>query len=319
MGIINRRRKMRISSSSSSSSTVAAAAILLAGSGIDGPVLSPAHALGAAFSCGSSWREARSCTTLCPTISTRSNNGEEGDSSVCPSGQKCYAGISCEPNQSMDWILDWQGRLERRDMDGRMSQTDKNRRKEVGNSFVCGTTYADAETRCTLAAAGAESLSSLSSSSSSDYNGLHYCSTGSSSECPSTMECYASVPCLPKQQQQLELHSENVQGEQGLSSPPLSSPSSNSLPIMDDIDFMMLVLSSNDTMVSNINTTEDQDATEEENTNTNWTFGSTFSWSAFFRESLLGLRMKSSSSLSSSSVVSSSHPSLRYSSRRDWN
>lgn len=390
MGKLSRRRSnttMRSftsssSSSSSSSATAAAAAasiLLIASSGpLSPPLLIPgAHALGSAFSCGSSLHEARSCTTLCSTTSVDgggggSNKGNDHNgagTSSCPSGQKCYAGIECEPSKSMDWILDWQDRLERRMVEGTAggersssvvsssSSTTKIRihqQQPKTSSFVCGRTYTDVEARCkrVMSATATTTTSSASTSSSSEdiYHGVNYCPTGSSSECPATMECYyyASMPCSslssPPPPQELGREQGEVAEQQvavlelrGL--PPLVSPSSNILSRLDVDSLTIALLNNNnntDTSIniasSNANMTEEinNGNVEEENVQVHLRFGSSSSlsssWGAFFRESFSGMMMKLSmptysSTIPSSSSSSAPHSLLRYSSsaRHDWN
>jgi len=150
--------------------------------------------LSTAFSCGTRWREARTCSDLCPS----------GDDSACPPGQRCFAGIPCDENDdvvsgggggggsAMDAALERQRDLESREVDrlrGKREET------HVGR-FVCGESYEDAEAVCD-GGGGDDSSSAvlLLPSSVGDGDGRHYCPTGSSSRCPADTECYAAVYC----------------------------------------------------------------------------------------------------------------------------
>ncbi len=391
MGKLSRRRSnttMRSFTSSSSSSSSATAAVaaasilLIASSGpLSPPLLVPgAHALGSAFSCGSSLHEARSCTTLCSTTSVDgagggSNKGNDHNgagTSSCPSGQKCYAGIECEPSKSMDWILDWQDRLERRmvEVEGaggeRSSDSDKmisspssstakiriHPRQPKTSSFVCGRTYNDVEARCKRAMSATAAVPPSSTSSEDIYHGVNYCPTGSSSECPASMECYyyASMPCSslssPPPPHEIGLLAQGGVAEQQVAVlelrglPPLVSPSSNILSRLDVDSLTRALLNNNnnntDTSIniasSNANMTEEinNGNVEEENVQVHLRFGSSSSlsssWGAFFRESFSGMMMKLSmptfsSTIPSSPSSSAPHSLLRYSSsaRHDWN
>mmetsp|Transcript_30866 Transcript_30866/g.65243 ORF Transcript_30866/g.65243 Transcript_30866/m.65243 type:complete len:323 (-) Transcript_30866:123-1091(-) len=153
------------------------------------------HPLSTAFSCGSHWRHSQTCSTLCPT----------GQDSACPLGQYCHAGIPCsqslqEPSSGeegyiMEGVLKRQARMEQREM----NRLKTARIKEYVDRFVCGESYAAAAESC-----GGNVAASSSSSSITDDNGgslptaaaaLQYCPTGSSSQCPTGMECYAAVSC----------------------------------------------------------------------------------------------------------------------------
>lgn len=335
MGKISRRRN---------SNSAAASILLISSSGSLSPplLIQGVHALGSAFSCGSSIREARSCTTLCSTStadeggsSSSSKNGAGGAS--CPSGQKCYAGIECEPSKSMDWILDWQERIERRIMGDSSSSSSSNgnnisslstkirtQQEKKEYSFVCGSTYADVEARCKRATA-------TSVVSSAHYHGVHHCPTGSSSECPASLECYyATVPCSlpspshqqPPPEQQLlvvEYHGADLDLP-GL--PPLVSPSLNILSRLD-IDSLTMAVSNATNIITSSNSNMTEEVIEDEHVQEHSSSPSS-SWGKFFTESLSGMMMRmsmlsSSSSSSTSSASSSSHSLLRYSSRHDWN
>ncbi|KAL7430817.1 hypothetical protein ACHAXH_004838 [Discostella pseudostelligera] len=237
----------------------------------------------------------------------------------------------------MDWILDWQERLERRVVEGGDSHQIPSssssgasaaysaviRTPHQQSSFVCGMTYSDVEARCKRATSSSSSSSSLPSASSSsieeDYHGVHYCPTGSSTECPSSMECYyATVSCsLPSSQQLGVAQGADLELLPGL--PPLVSPSSNILSRLDVDSLTMALLNNNNNTNSmansNANITEIHEENEEEEFQVHWKFGSICSWGTFFRESFSSLMAPSSSSTS----ASSSHSSLRYSSRQDWN
>lgn len=333
MGKISRRRN---------TNSAAAAVLLISSSGSLSPplLIQGVHALGSAFSCGSSIREARSCTTLCSTStadegSSSSKNGAGGAS--CPSGQKCYAGIECEPSKSMDWILDWQERIERRIVGDSSSSSSsssnisllstkiRTQQEKKEHSFVCGSTYADVEARCKRATA-------TSVVSSADYHGVHHCPTGSSSECPASLECYyATVPCSlpsPTHQQQppeqlvVEYHGADLELP-GL--PPLVSPSLNILSRLD-IDSLIMAVSNATNIITSSNSNMTEEVIKDEHVQEHWKYSSSSSsssWGAFFTESLSGMMMRmsmlSSSSSSSSTSSASSHSLLRYSSRHDWN
>ncbi|KAL7552788.1 hypothetical protein ACHAWF_016040 [Thalassiosira exigua] len=131
-----------------------------------------ASPLTTAFSCGSRWRDARTCGTLCPS----------GRDDACPSGQRCYGGIACD--SGMGEVLERQRRLER-------EEEDRSRRVRDGGAFeerfVCGASYEDAEARCA-------SPDSVDEGSATAIEGA-FCPTGSSEECPTGSRCYAAVSC----------------------------------------------------------------------------------------------------------------------------
>jgi len=127
-----------------------------------------AHSLSTAFSCGSHWRKAQACSTLCPT----------GQDSVCPDGESCYAGIPCtgessssESNDNMDYILKRQAQMEKREL----NRLKRKSEEEHVDRFVCGESYVEG--------------------SGPSEAQVQYCPTGSSSQCPSGMQCYAAVSC----------------------------------------------------------------------------------------------------------------------------
>jgi len=145
-----------------------------------------AHSLSTAFSCGSHWRKAQACSTLCPT----------GQDSVCPDGESCYAGIPCtgessssESNDNMDYILKRQAQMEKREL----NRLKRKREEEHVDRFVCGESYVEAAESCGGNAAGSSS-SAVEGSGPSEAQ-VQYCPTGSSSQCPSGMQCYAAVSC----------------------------------------------------------------------------------------------------------------------------
>lgn len=142
------------------------------------PSSSKQQPLSTAFSCGHTWRAAQSCSRLCVN----------GDDSTCPDGQRCYAGTTCAGESSMDEVLERQSQLEQQEQNRLMDE----REEECVERFVCGLTFAHAESSC-----GAPS-----SPLDADYvfradgvAGANYCSSGSSSQCPMGEGCYAAVPC----------------------------------------------------------------------------------------------------------------------------
>ena len=165
------------------------------------PPPSSSQTLTTVFSCGTHWRSAQTCDTLCPS-------GRDTD---CPDGQYCYGGIpSCSTNddddnnggdeKSMDEMLKEQSRLEQQLLNNIQGQNDQ----QYTNKFVCGTSYNHASSTCNT-----RSSTILPSRTN---NGLHpfasqaiYCSNGSSESCPSNMECYIA-------QCATELHSKERSG-----------------------------------------------------------------------------------------------------------
>jgi len=111
------------------------------------------------FSCGSHWKSATQCNQLCI----------DGSDTSCPTGQYCYAGIPCSKSNVEESTL----RMEAEWMERLMLERDGNGVKE----FVCGVSFEEAESSC----GGGSSV--------------HYCNSGQSSECPSNMQCFASVAC----------------------------------------------------------------------------------------------------------------------------
>mmetsp|Transcript_12833 Transcript_12833/g.27268 ORF Transcript_12833/g.27268 Transcript_12833/m.27268 type:complete len:304 (-) Transcript_12833:82-993(-) len=200
MGKPSRRRRLAITTSASvllsapfigasalsssldmSSSDTSSAAMI-------GSSSSSHHALNTAFSCGTHWSTAETCSTLCPT----------GRDSDCPNGQQCYGGIPCSDSESsLHEILARQHHLEQQELNRLLSW----RQETYVSRFVCGNSYAEAEHIC---ARDADALTSSDSSSSSmdaaaqhliTLAASHYCPSGSSSQCSNGMECYAAVPC----------------------------------------------------------------------------------------------------------------------------
>eukprot|EP00579_Thalassiosira_antarctica_P004732 CAMPEP_0201881710 /NCGR_PEP_ID=MMETSP0902-20130614/11932_1 /ASSEMBLY_ACC=CAM_ASM_000551 /TAXON_ID=420261 /ORGANISM="Thalassiosira antarctica, Strain CCMP982" /LENGTH=249 /DNA_ID=CAMNT_0048409973 /DNA_START=290 /DNA_END=1039 /DNA_ORIENTATION=- len=147
------------------------------------PAMATGTSLSTAFSCGSHWTKAQTCSTLCPT----------GDDDACPPGQYCYGGTPCEGGEaSMEEVLERQRHLEQREMNRLARQRDE----EYVNRFVCGGSYVEAEESCAVSSSltdGATTSSILDTATAPA--ATHYCPTGSSSQCPTGMECYAAVPC----------------------------------------------------------------------------------------------------------------------------
>jgi len=115
------------------------------------------------FSCGSHWKSATQCNQLCI----------DGSDTSCPTGQYCYAGIPCSKSNVEESTL----RMEAEWMERLMLDRDGNGVKE----FVCGVSFEEAESSCGSNGGGGSSV--------------HYCNSGQSSECPSNMQCFASVAC----------------------------------------------------------------------------------------------------------------------------
>jgi len=115
------------------------------------------------FSCGSHWQSATQCNQLCI----------DGSDTSCPTGQHCYAGIPCSKSNVEQSTL----RMEAEWMERFMLDRDGNGVKE----FVCGVSFEEAESSCGSNGGGGSSV--------------HYCNSGQSSECPSNMQCFASVAC----------------------------------------------------------------------------------------------------------------------------
>mmetsp|Transcript_20013 Transcript_20013/g.30484 ORF Transcript_20013/g.30484 Transcript_20013/m.30484 type:complete len:272 (-) Transcript_20013:84-899(-) len=118
------------------------------------------------FSCGSHWKSATQCNQLCI----------DGSDTSCPTGQYCYAGIPCSESNVEESTL----RMEAEWMERLIRKRDGNGVKE----FVCGVSFEEAESSC-----GSNGGSMGGGSS------VHYCNSGQSSECPSNMQCFASVAC----------------------------------------------------------------------------------------------------------------------------
>mmetsp|Transcript_3833 Transcript_3833/g.6622 ORF Transcript_3833/g.6622 Transcript_3833/m.6622 type:complete len:273 (+) Transcript_3833:230-1048(+) len=115
------------------------------------------------FSCGSHWQSATQCNQLCI----------DGSDTSCPTGQYCYAGIPCSKSNVEESTL----RMEAEWMERLIRKRDGNGVKE----FVCGVSFEEAESSCGSNGGGGSSV--------------HYCNSGQSSECPSNMQCFASVAC----------------------------------------------------------------------------------------------------------------------------
>lgn len=141
----------------------------------EGLPYSRSSSLTTAFSCGHTWRKAKTCSTLCPS----------GDDSACPLGQHCFGGISCSEGgeSSMADILEKQGRMEQQEID----RLKRRRGEEYVERFVCGDSYEGAEASCS--SDSGESASAPSSAAAS------YCPSGSSAQCPNGQSCYAAVSC----------------------------------------------------------------------------------------------------------------------------
>jgi hypothetical protein len=97
----------------------------------------------------------------------------------------------------MEEILERQGRMEREEVNKL-----KRSREEMMHveRFVCGGSFEEAEASCRGGGEGSSSTSSTeeggtSTTTSSSVVGAHYCPSGSSSECPTNMNCYAAVSC----------------------------------------------------------------------------------------------------------------------------
>jgi len=134
--------------------------------------------LSTVFSCGSRWTSAQTCGVLCPS----------GDSSICPNGELCYAGISCVMSQrDMEDVLEEQRHLEREEVNRLIDI----RGDENVDRFVCGQSYEDAMSSCVTSADPPQRHPQLGWGSSA----AHYCPMGSSSVCPANEQCYAAVPC----------------------------------------------------------------------------------------------------------------------------
>lgn len=162
------------------------------------------------FSCGSQWQSATQCNQLCI----------DGNDSSCPTGQYCYAGIPCSKLNVEEAAL----RMEAELMERLIRERDVNSVK----AFVCGVAFEEAESSCSSGDGGRSARP------------VHYCYSGQSSECPSNMQCFASVACSssgsssspssfsssPQQQQQ--------QQQQPIIS--FSSPTANVTPIIHEND-----------------------------------------------------------------------------------
>lgn len=129
------------------------------------------------FTCGTSWRDAYAqCSSFSSTASSTATaaNGvvassiptlcPTGDSSSCPSNQHCYAGIPCSFS-----LVEQRMVIEEKYVKDSIEQ-----QQHVKGRFVCASSYEEA----------VESLSQKS---------VQYCNSGTSDECPSSLECYASV------------------------------------------------------------------------------------------------------------------------------
>ena len=132
---------------------------------MDGTSVTP---LVTTFSCGSIWTEASQCTQLCSS------------GSGCPNGQQCYAGIPC-PQEMVE--------RQRQEELFIMESLVEEREREFMSRFVCGRSYDDAVESCS----GGDSSNSSEGVSWAAH--AYFCTSGLSSECPSGMQCYASVSC----------------------------------------------------------------------------------------------------------------------------
>lgn len=145
----------------------------------------------ATFSCGSRWSTAKQCNQLCT----------DGSDSSCPIGQQCYAGIPCDDSSTSSQQMMEEEKL----MERLIQQRDTGVKKE----FVCGFSFDEAESSCN----GSAAVSSDSSSDATADNNMmmiHYCHSGQSSECPASMQCYASVACKSPSSRRNEQHQQPV-------------------------------------------------------------------------------------------------------------
>ena len=101
----------------------------------------------------------------------------------------------------MEDVLRRQSRLEIQEMDRlvRLRDTGEDGEYYV-KRFVCGMSFEGAEESCNnndnIGSSSSSSVgTSTSTSGSSSQSSAHYCPTGSSSQCPSDMECYSYVSC----------------------------------------------------------------------------------------------------------------------------
>ena len=100
----------------------------------------------------------------------------------------------------MEDVLRRQSRLEMQEMDRLVRLRDDG--GEDGEyyvkRFVCGMSFEEAEESCSnidnIGSSSSDGTSSGTSSGSSSQS-AHYCPAGSSSQCPSDMECYSYVSC----------------------------------------------------------------------------------------------------------------------------
>lgn len=169
-----RRRLLLVVSAVVASVAVTATAAVAATASTTTLVVSSAHGVAAlstdddevmipTFSCGTKWQSAKQCSQLCM-------NGED---SSCPIGQHCYAAIPCSKKAVEESTI---LQLENMLMEQLIQERDRNSVK----AFVCGISFQEAESACGSSKGGAP---------------IRYCHSGQSSECPSDMECFASVAC----------------------------------------------------------------------------------------------------------------------------
>ncbi|KAL3785619.1 hypothetical protein HJC23_004767 [Cyclotella cryptica] len=121
--------------------------------------------------------ESHFAATLCPT----------GLDSECPHNEYCYAGIPSNVETKRRMLQEEATILKKmvRDREDGFNRVDD---QGVESRFVCGTSWEEAvEFVCE---SGSSSASSLAVS-----RGPIYCPSGLSSQCPTNMDCYASVNC----------------------------------------------------------------------------------------------------------------------------
>lgn len=111
------------------------------------------------YYCGGNYIEAAtSCNTPCPT----------GSPTECPNNMKCYAATGCSDNED-DVVVPMTEEL------SPSASPSKPPSFSSPDSFYCGSSFQEAAGSCNLP-----------------------CPTGSSSECPPNMACYANTPCQDK-------------------------------------------------------------------------------------------------------------------------
>lgn len=163
------------------------------------------------FACGASLSHAISQLSLVSSHESQVTAAlcSTGLDSECPGNEYCYAGIPSSVGMKMRMLEEEANVLKKmvRDREEGFHSLDD---QGVESRFVCGTSWEEAvESVCE---AGSSSVSALDLST-----GPIHCPSGLSSQCPTHMECYASVTCptngVPSANKNSDLEGQSRQGD----------------------------------------------------------------------------------------------------------